>query len=162
MATDRLLDVADIIVARLRVVWQPGEPDEVSREYGIEEDVDAGDFTKLHGRKLRVFPMGDGEVERLDRATVLWEYRFALVGYEHYKDSPGLPPAKWMDDRVKWGREVVFDTLNIDKVADYLGTPATLYTQSIDRPLAYDFDIYRECSAFWTGFELVMREVRSG
>lgn len=162
---DRLTEVGDIVVAKLIDVWEPAEPDAVQREYGVEADLDT-----LEGRRVYVFALGDGEAERLDRATVVWEYRLGIVVVERYEraaagstvSAAGLPPKEWMDERVEFCRETVLDTLNVDREADYLGTPATLYTQSITRDVAYDFEAYRDDGVFWCEMSLALREKIAG
>ena len=150
---DRLLEVADIVVAAVDAAWDPAEPDKCSREYGVE-----GDLTTVKGRRLYAFPVGDGEAERLDRTTVVWEYRFVLIAFERYEPA-GLPPKEWMDDRLNWYRTTVYDALNVDRASEYLG--GTLYTQAITRDLAYDFDAYRD-GVFWCEGSLALREKIAG
>ena len=149
---DRLLEVADIAAAAVSTAWSPTAPDSVSREYGDEEP--AATFT---GRRVYVFPMGDGEVERISRTEVEWYYKLAIVSAEKYTGA-GLPTKAWMDERVEWAGDKVYDVLNVDRQSEFLGTPATLYTQSIDRSEAYDFDLYRK-GFFWCVIEVELREL---
>ncbi len=153
---DRLLEVADIAAAAIGAAWSPVAPDSVAREYGDEEPT-----ASFLGRRVYVFPMGDGEVDRISRSEVEWSYRLAIVVAEKY-DGVGLPTKAWMDTRVEFTRTKVYDVLNVDRQSEFLGTPATLWTQSIDRPEAYDFESYRKLGFFWSSVEVELRELVAG
>jgi hypothetical protein len=154
---DRLLEVADVAVAAIDAAWTgKGANDAVSRAYGVEETLDT-----IVGRQVYVFPIGDAEVERLDRATVVREYQLAIIAVEK-SAAAGLPSKEWMDERLLFCRQKVYDVLNVDRVTEYLGTPATLYTQSIDRDVAYDFDAFRDHSVFWCEINVRLREAVAG
>lgn len=152
---DRLLVVGDIIVTAISAAWSPTSPDLVAREYGEEEDTKA--FT---GRRVYVFPIGDGEAERISRDEVEWSYRFAIVTAEKYTDAAGLPTKAWMDTRLQFVREFVYDVLNVDEQEDHLD--GTLWTYTIDRTEAYDFEAYRTLGFFWSVVEVELREVVAG
>lgn len=153
---DRLLEVADIAVTAIAAAAAPlVAPDVVERQYGVEAD-----RTTLTGRRCYVFPVGDGEAERQSRTEVEWSYRLAVVVVEKYADAAGLPPKAWMDTRLLWARQKVFDTLNVDRPADYLG--GVLWCHTIDRPVAYDFDEWRDHGCFWCEIEVELRELVAG
>ena len=154
---DRLLEVADVAAAAINAAWTGrGANDGAERSYGLQISLE-----ELVGRKVLVIPIGDGEVERLDRATTIREYRLAVITVERCLET-GLPSDDWMDQRLEFCREVVFDILNVDRKTEYLGTPATLYTESIDRPSAFDQDLYWDSNAFLCQIDVALREKVSG
>lgn len=150
---ERLLEVADIAAAAVNAAWAPTGDNVVSRAYGDEEKRHS-----MPGRRVYVFPIGKREVEKITRTETEWAYRLAVLTVEKCPD-PGLPSDAWMDERVEFVGEKVFDVLNVDDPDDWLGTPAELYTFEIDWSEVYDFEAYRTLGCFWSVVEVELREI---
>lgn len=154
MADSRLIEVADAAAAAIAAAWGPAEPDRCTREYGPELD-----FAALAGRRVMVFPTADGEAGRVSRSEVENYYRLTVLAVEKY-EPVGLPPRAWMDERVRFVDQKVYAPLNVTFPADFL--LGSLVTYSIDRPVAYDFEVYEAFGAFWSEVEVEFRETVTG
>jgi hypothetical protein len=75
--------------------------------------------------------------------------RSRCLAVERYTDGPGLPPDAWMDERVRWFEQQVFNVLaNQSLVLTGELTPDETEAATID--VLYDADVYRQHKTFWT------------
>jgi len=98
--------VADFLSERIE------EEVAVSRRY-----VATDEYATMTGRKIRVYPEGYTDAERLTKRRTYKELRVVVVVEERY-EAPGVAgdndpvPTAWVDERVDWVEESVFDPLN--------------------------------------------------
>jgi hypothetical protein len=144
----RVLDLADAAVAKVLEGWAAAGPDGAARAYAPPVNL-TDDAKPVHrGRRLYVFP-GPYSAEQMDRADQWRRFTVRALAVERYTDGPGLPPDAWMDERVRWFEQQVFNVLaNQSLVLTGELTPDETEAATID--VLYDADVYRQHKTFWT------------
>jgi hypothetical protein len=139
-----LLDLCDELAETIQLSIGSGEDIQASRAY--RQELNLGTFD---GRQIRVFPKSYTSPGVTTRREI---YRLAtviVVIAERYTGD-GFPPDDWMDERVVWVEQNIFDVF-----ADV--TPFRLgkyWCDTADVTIAYDYDLLTENKIFWSEIEL--------
>ena len=149
MADARLTEVAEGVAALIRAGWEPAEDDEIAREY-----VDESKFADLRGRKVIVFGTGFREAERVSRTEVVNEYDVTVVVVERFEDK-GVPLKEWLDERVYFVEQELFNRLNVDQPGELL--LGSLWAETVDVPECPDPDLVLR-KIFWAEVAVSYRE----
>lgn len=153
----RLTEVADAIAAEIETAWEPVAPDSVARCYR-----DTTNLATVTGRQVRVFPLAISD-ENASRGENLTTYGITVVVVERYTaaDGAGEPSVEWVDERIGWVEDVVYDTLANYGVGDtpYLAVTGhgRIFTETSDWAVC-QVD-YLGTKLFWSELEFTFREV---
>lgn len=110
MSAARLIAAMDAAAALIRAGWLAVAPDGVTRAYTPPINLTPDAAPQLAGRQVFVF--GTWSVrEQLTREAQLREYRIRPLLVEQYADGPDDPPTAWVDERVRFFEQQVFDPL---------------------------------------------------
>ncbi len=148
--TARINEVCDAVVQRIKQAWGPISPDDIERAYAIPLQLD-----KIAGRRLYVFPAKYASLEPANRGEDLREYTVPMLAVERFTDA-GLPDRDWLDERVNWVEEMIWQLCENPRDA----TPllGTLWPQTSDVD-TYDPEMLNQKKCFWSEIEIVFREV---
>jgi len=144
-----VLEVADAVVDKINTAWAPVGNDSVSREYLTPIEVE-----NIIGRKVYVFA-ADYSDEWETRSENLSSYTIALIVAERCQDA-GQPSKTWLDERVKFVNEKVWDVLSDVRTGRLLDN--TVWPQTAE-VLVYDVPLLNEKKLFWSEIEISYREV---
>lgn len=159
--TARVLTVADAVAANILALWQasaspPGVDDDVQRVYEAPVGDADGELPYI-GRQVYVFPSGYAWPEEATRAEAVNEYTVDVVVVERYLESTVPVPSSWLDVRVTFVEEIVWQPGRDPREAP-LVTGALLWPDS-GEVSTYDIDALREDKLFWSHARLLLREV---
>lgn len=144
----RVLDACDAAVALIAAAWSPPAPSAVTRVYAppvnLTEDADP----PLAGRQVFVFP-GPYDAAQLDRAGQWRTYTLRVLVVERYTAGAGPVPAAWLDERVRFAQDAVFNRL-ADQSLKLVGqmTPDPETPAAVD--VLYDPDVLLQHKTFWS------------
>lgn len=152
----RILDVCDAVAAALttEIGGPPGDPAAtVERVY--QADIETRSLT---GRKVYVMPGSYAGVERPTRGERSQDNTVTVLVVERYTDQ-GPPPNDWLDERVEWVEETVFDLLD-----DEADVPAAILALGNVWPqtsevLVFDQEMLREKNLFFSVVGITYREI---
>ena len=145
----RIVEVCDAVVAVIAAAWSPTGNDTVSREY--DADIDS---KKLVGRKVYVFPASYANPEPSSRSEDFYDYAVAVMVSERYEDA-GRVPNSWVDDRIAFTRDKVYEPLSDARTLLILGT---LYPLTAEVDPVYDVDELRSRKLFVSVVNFTFRE----
>ena len=155
----QITTLADALTAAVLAAWNASlvapatvaAPDEVSREYVADVDLDS-----LTGRKVYVFSGSDYENGPVTRGEDEWVYRIQAVIVERYAEGAGRPPKAWMDARVEFVQNIVSGTL--DYVRELLSVGGREITTQSNTVSVYDTAKFSEHKCFWSEVVFEFRE----
>lgn len=156
----RILEACDAAAALIEAGWPDrGDADGAARVYAPPVGLTADAETRLTGRRVFVFP-GPYTAEQLDRESQWRRYTVRVLAVEQYAgdlaDDAG-PPREWVDERVTWFADTVFDPLaNQSLVLVGEMIPAPDEQAVID--VLYDADFLLQHKAFWSVATFVFAE----
>lgn len=153
MSLARVLDLCDACAAAVSAAWVPTGDDAVARVYapdvGLTQD---NPDTLVRGRKVYLFP-GAYASPLLDRGSLLRRYTVAWLVVERYADGAGFPPDAWLDDRVAFVEQTVFNVLRDPTLvltgAVVSGVQPDPEAEPAVDPV-YDLDLLIENHTFWS------------
>lgn len=157
----RVQEVCDEVRAML--ADQLPEPASVSRAYS--PSVDRKDFS---GRTIWVVPAAYMDAQRLARKLVHKGVKVIVVVAERYESpaqsDPDEPvPNEWVDTRVDWVEEHVFDLLNETGVHDPAGRLLGRFQPwSCEVTVVFDAERLNTDKVFWSLIEVEYRETAEG
>lgn len=110
MADARIIQAADAAVALILAGWTGrGADDGAERVYAPRVHLSGDEAPALAGRHVYVFPF-PYSAEQLDRGSQWRRYSLRVLIVEQYK-SAGDPPTSWIDERVYFVEQKVFNPL---------------------------------------------------
>ena len=157
--SDRHLEMAD----ELRDWLADGLPPAVTitRSYVVDEAVKETPV----GKRVRVYPTSEEDVQRLSRVRIMTEYGFAVIVAETYKaaaesGAAETVPDDWTDERCGWVRLNVYVPLN-DAVRKHERLIATAFPQTCRIEVKFDPERLL-AKEFWSRVDVSFREEREG
>ena len=150
MPDARIIEVCDAAVDLIVAALDNPTDATVSREY--LPDVDAETITD---RLVYVFPDGYSQVETNTRSQDLDEYRVVVLTVERY-ESAGTPPKAWIDARVLFVQQKIYETLSDARTVRLLDT---IWPEVAEVTVAYDPEELRERKLFWSEAVFTFREL---
>lgn len=144
----RIVTVADAVKDRINDNLDPALSATVARVFHV--DIDSKD---LSGRQVYVFPAGYMDVEPATRSDDLKEFRIGIVIVERYTASE-FPTDSWMEERLEWVQNNVFDRL----VDPRVGVLLDCLWPDTATVLAWDYDLLVEKKLFFSEVEINYRE----
>jgi hypothetical protein len=155
----RVAEVADALADAIRTAWGPNAPDAVSRVWFKKINLDPEKPDVLTGRQVFVIGGVAERAEVIDRAEQQRRYTVGVLTCERYTDAPGDVPDAWIDERVAFVEQKVFNTL-ADPHLDILGGTVV---GEVDAVPAIDVPVDREMiqtkRAFWSVATFTFLEV---
>src|SRR4051794_41184916 len=103
MTGSDLIDLCDEVVTVIQDLVGSGEDIQVARAY--RQELNLG---KFNGRQVRVFPKSYTSPTVVTRSEVSWLASLIVVIAERYP-LDGFPPNDWMDERIVWVEQNIFD-----------------------------------------------------
>jgi hypothetical protein len=159
----RINEVRDGVFDFLDDTIAPAEPDRLSRGYAVRDKL-----IELDGKRIRIFPEAYGDAERLARRRIAKEYAIIVTIEEPYLEpaqagDDGPVPLDWIDERVDWVEENVFDPLNESHVREADGLLLdSLRTQTCEVTVVYDPGRIDQEKLFWSMIRVAYREGSEG
>jgi len=145
-----ILEIADAVVDAIVFAWGPSSPSACERDYLYRADLD-----KMTGRQVRVYPLRytDSPAARgsLDGGEAINEHTIGVTVAERYTDA-GKPTVAWMDERVAFAKEKIYDLLS-----DRLPGVSNSVTLEANVVSVYDIGILGDNRVFWSEMEFVFR-----
>ncbi|MDB5310677.1 MAG: hypothetical protein JWO38_4879 [Gemmataceae bacterium] len=157
----RILDVCDSVVSMIQTAWVPAAPSAVSRVYDPDIGLTAEDVnTRLAGRQVLVFPTKYESPAQASRDMLWRKHRVTVLTVERYTDGSGSPPVAWMDARVGFVEQMIFNPLRNPALvlAGQLVTQAFPAPDEAAEADVYDIDIVIQDRAFWAEVRVVLQE----
>lgn len=148
-----ILDVCDALVAAVGAAWTEGASDSVERVYLAPIN-----FHTQAGRHVYIFPT-NYENSPATRSEDDWTYQVGVVVVEKHA-SAGEPSTSWLDERVTFVQEKVFDVLDFARAPLIVGTGLGLITQTSSVEV-YDETKLNELHTFWSELTFTFTEIRS-
>ena len=115
MANARILQACDAAVALILAGWKassspPGDDDAVTRVYAPSISFTLDSPPPIVGRQVFVFP-GPYQATTFTRADQLRDYKIRVLIVEQYSEAEGDPPEAWVDVRVNFCEQMIFNPL---------------------------------------------------
>lgn len=149
-----ILDVCDALVSKVITAWTAITADDsVERVYLAPIKV----HTQI-GRHVYIFPT-NYENSPATRSEDDWTYQIGVVVVERH-DSSGEPATSWMDTRVNFVQDKVFDALDFARAPLIVGSGLGLITQTSSVEV-YDETKLNELHTFWSELTFTFTEIRS-
>lgn len=149
-----ILEICDHLVDVVTAEWTGiGVQDSVERVYLTP--------LKLHtqeGRHVFIFPR-DYENSPATRGEDSWTHQIGIVVAEKY-DDPGEPPIAWMDERVLFVQEYVFNPLDFARSPQIVAGGLGLITQT-STVSVYNSERMESDHMFWSEIALTFTELRA-
>ncbi len=153
--SSRILDCRDAVVTYLGTL---PEAVESQAAYTVRDNA-----ITMDGMLVRVFAAGYGDGERLARARINKDLDIVVTIEELYteaasNDASGPVPSDWVDQRVTFVEEKIFNPLNVkgELVTDLLGQRFRIITAKVTT--VYDPDRLGGSKLFWSMLELSYQE----
>lgn len=149
MPDAKCIQLADAAAQRISAAWNPVAPNEILRDYVIPAKVDA-----IVGRKVWIWPVAHATQGPATRAADIEEHQIALVIAERYTGTEPRPPKAWIDERVNFVEQSIWDLLS-DVRNQFL--VENVWPQS-GEILVFDWTMLNKLQTFWSEIELTFRE----
>jgi hypothetical protein len=148
VALARILQTCDAAVEVLLGEWsEPGKDDGVLRAYAPPINL-SDDVEPVHvGRKIYLFP-APYSAALLTRGDQWRSYLVRALMVERYVDDADGPPDKWIDERITFFEQNVFNLL-VDPDLELLGAIVPALDQEATVDLLYDADLLLKRRTFW-------------
>lgn len=148
-----ILTACDFIKTAIQTAWSGiGADDSVERVYvaplKLEEQL---------GRHVYVYPLSYGN-QPATRGFDDWTYQVGVVVIERYEDA-GTPPVNWMDARVDFTQETVFDTLDFTRSPAAVSGGLRMLTQEANCEV-YNIDQMIQDKQFRSELRFTFTEIR--
>lgn len=150
------LSLCDKLVELIRTSWQPAAPDQAERVY--EAPIDAA--KKGLGRRVYLFP-ATYTSEPADRGKDLYTHKITALCVERYEEA-GRPPVAWIDDRVDFVYEQLFQGLDFGRNGPLIWGDRSVVTRGIDPVDLYDAAYLVQAKTFWCELTFDFDEILSG
>ncbi len=161
MANARALLLCDEVAALILAGWNasatpPASIDGVQRAYSPTISFTPDSAPQIEGRQVYVFPMPYTATPQT-RETQLRDYLVKVLVVEQYSAAEGDPPTAWIDERVNFCEQVVFNPLmNPQLVIASQWFPPLETEGTVD--VLYDQPALQENKAFWSVMTLPFQE----
>lgn len=149
----RLLQLCDAAAALILTGWNASATpatgdDAVQRVWSPTISFTPDSPEPISGRQVFAFP-GQYAATNLTRSEQLRDYRFRVLVVEQYSDAEGDPPKEWIDARVNFCEQVVFNPL-VNPALFLLDSffPALEEQATVD--VLVDSDMLQQNKAFWS------------
>lgn len=131
----------------------------VTREYEVTHDMGT-----MVGRKVEIFPLTYNPVEAVDRESSTYDFRYSFVIIERWNAKGGQVPKAWMDERVSFVEELIFNPLdptgkNTAQLLFVVVDGEKYYPVEVEVTSVFDFDILRKHKVFWSEVEVAFRKI---
>lgn len=113
------------------------------------------DPKSVTSRMVYVFPRTYSNTP-INRGADEWVYSVQVTVIDKY-ESPGEPTKSWIDDRVEWVQEKIYDALDFSRTDLVFATTRRLRTQTADIT-TYDYELL-ERSTFQSDIVFEFREI---
>lgn len=153
MPTTPTLSLCDKLVEVVRAAWQPAAPDLVERLY--EAPIDTS--KKGAGRRVYLFPTTYSS-EPANRGHDLYSHKIFALTVEKYEDA-GRPPAAWVDERVDFVYEQLFQGLDFSHSGPLLWGSRSIVTKTIEPVDLYDAAYLVQMKVFWCELTFEFNEI---
>jgi hypothetical protein len=150
----RVLEVADVLVARIRELLDAAAPGStITREYVPEVSDESFDtwidnLTELAVYVIPIRKAGSLQSRNKDNE----DYTFSVIFIQKFTDA-GRPTKEWMDDRVTIVAGIE------DDIGDIRNPISGLWAEESEVSLIFDPGMYDANHAFWSVMTITLREV---
>lgn len=161
MADARILAVCDAAAALILANWTDrAAADGCARswipEINLTEDVDESEL--LNGRQVYVIPAPDAySADLITRNDQQRNYKFRVLVVERYipesEEDPKTPPNSWVDERVTWFQNTIFNPLANQTECVLLDEVVPALEENASVQVIVDRDVLLQHKAFWAWAE---------
>lgn len=155
MSLARVLDLCNAVVTAIQTAWNPTGPDAVSRVYAPDVGLSPDETdTLISGRQVYVFPAAYGSPGLATRSELWRRHTIAVLVVERYTAAAGAPTTAWIDDRVAFVEQQIFNLLR-DPTLELAGSVVTQAFPIPDEEAGrvdpvYDLETLIEHRTFWS------------
>lgn len=155
----RITEIRDALADWLEASWEGDDPVPATVHKSLPR-IDADAITGRHVWLYRGGQSDGGPSTKTEHDT---DYRIVVQVNERYEGTEAQPPEAWIDERLDWVAENVWDFLGLigerdDEGAGFPATLATVWVETRDWPDSFDPDMLTEHSVFEANIVLVVRE----